>query len=63
MSILSDYNKAMIRGDIDACIAIEQEHDLYGYPPEVVSIGLAAADRGMDAVEAVEWAFLESSEA
>jgi hypothetical protein len=48
------YTKAMVRGDVDTCARIEQSHDLYGYPPALVSIGLAAAARGEDAAEAVE---------
>lgn len=38
------YKRAMLRGDYDAAIAIEQEHDLHGYPPEIVTMGLSAVD-------------------
>jgi hypothetical protein len=38
------YLKAMRNGDIDTCIAIEQVHDLFGYPPELVSVGLKAIE-------------------
>ncbi|WP_372382165.1 hypothetical protein ACCQ12_15425 [Xanthomonas sp. NCPPB 1068] len=54
MSELSRYTKAMISGDIDACMRIEQLHDLHGYPPEMVTVGLRAADNGEDPVIAVE---------
>lgn len=30
----------------DAMCRIEREHGLYGYPPELVSVGLCAVDRG-----------------
>lgn len=48
------YAKAMIAGRNDECIAIEKRHDLFGYPPELVSIGLNAAAEGGDALGAVE---------
>jgi len=54
MSYQGKYMRAMQRGDIDACVQIEQKHGLYGYPPELVSVGLAAADKGENAEEAVE---------
>ncbi|MCI2809339.1 hypothetical protein [Eoetvoesiella caeni] len=45
---LEIYSKAMISGNFQACVAIEQRHDLYGYPPEVVSVGLKAIAEGQD---------------
>jgi hypothetical protein len=53
MSHLQSYVRAMIAGDTDRCIRIEQFHQLYGYPPELVSVGLKAADEGGNALEAV----------
>lgn len=48
------YAVAMLRGDIDACARIEQRHDMYGYPPELVSVGLGAIEEGKDAHAAIE---------
>lgn len=48
MELLDRYTKAMIRGDLTTCISIEHRHDLYGYPPEIVSVGLRAIDEGKD---------------
>ncbi|PXV54195.1 hypothetical protein SAMN04487785_11425 [Dyella jiangningensis] len=53
MSALQDYAKAMVRSDINRCIDIEIEHQLYGYPPELVSVGLEAIQNGLDAEEAI----------
>lgn len=52
---LQAYTRAICEGRIDACIRIEQRHDLYGYPPEVVCVGLAAADKGEDVGKAVDY--------
>lgn len=48
------YFKAMIDGRIDICARIEQRHDLYGYPPELVTVGLKAVAEGKDAHEAID---------
>lgn len=56
------YMKAMIAGQVDACIRIEQRHGLFGYPPEIVSVGLAAADKGEDVHAAVD-AYLAGGDA
>lgn len=48
MADLELYSKAMISGNLQTCIAIEQRHDLYGYPPDVVSVGLKAIADGQD---------------
>lgn len=47
------YADAMRLGDLGRCIAIEQEHELYGYPPELVSVGLHGFDNGMDPHDAI----------
>jgi hypothetical protein len=54
MSILEKYSKAMCANYIDMCIAIEQKYDLYGYPPNIVSIALAAIDKGDDPYDVLE---------
>ena len=54
MKVAEQYVNAMNRGDLNACIRIEKEHGLYGYPPELVSIGLAAHDEGRDPGDAID---------
>lgn len=54
MNVSQQYHQAMRRGDINACIRIEKQHDLHGYPPELVSIGLAAFDEGRDPHDAID---------
>lgn len=54
MSDLETYILAMRAGHIDACIQIEQRHGLFGYPPEVVTVGLSAIDSGEDVYAAVD---------
>ena len=53
MSQAATYVRAMIDGNHDMLMRIEQKHDLFGYPPEIVSIGLRAIDEGKDAHEAI----------
>jgi len=48
------YFKAMLTGSHETCSRIEQKHDLYGYPPELVSVGLNAVAEGKDAHEAID---------
>jgi len=48
------YFKAMLDGRIDRCARIEQRHDLYAYPPELVTVGLNAVAEGKDAHEAID---------
>lgn len=48
------YVRAMIDSDLDTLIRIEQEHGLFGYPPEIVTIGLRAIADGKDAHEAID---------
>lgn len=47
------YADAMREGDHARCIQIEQRQGLYGWPPEIVSVGLAAIDRGEDPASAI----------
>jgi len=35
------------------CARIEQDFDLYGYPPEIVCVGLKAFDEGKSVQDAV----------
>lgn len=56
MTTLTDwdaYAKAMISGDVDTCVEIEQKYDLFGYPPEIVSVGLNALANGLDQHDAI----------
>lgn len=48
------YTRAMIDGNLTALVLIERKHDLFGYPPEIVSIGLHAVAKGQDAHEAID---------
>lgn len=54
MSVTQDYNAALISDDHWRLRQIETEHDLFGYPPQLVSVGLAAVDAGKDPHEAIE---------
>lgn len=54
MSDLDRYAKAMIRGDTFTCVSIEESNDLFGYPPELVSVGLRAVGNGTDPHDAIE---------
>lgn len=54
MTILSSYMEALASNDTQECIAIEQDHGLYGYPPEIVSVGLKAIDMGLDPDAAID---------
>ncbi len=56
MSLLNRYFAALRRiddGGISECIRIEQDTGLFGYPPELVSVGLKAIDEGRDAHQAI----------
>jgi hypothetical protein len=44
----------MIAGHTHRCIAIEKEHGLFGWPPEIVSVGLKAIDEGADPEQAID---------
>ncbi|MEN7529306.1 hypothetical protein [Cupriavidus sp. DL-D2] len=48
------YTRAMIDGNLTTLVMIERKHDLFGYPPDIVSIGLRAVARGQDAHEAID---------
>ena len=54
MTLIERYTKAMIAGNDVACLSIEREYGLDGYPPELVSVGLNAIDQGLDALTAIE---------
>jgi hypothetical protein len=51
---MDTYFKSMMNGNIDKCCSIEDKYDLYGYPPEIVSVGLNAAFEGTCIYEAVD---------
>lgn len=55
------YVKAMVQGNLSRCIQIEQKYDLFGYPPELVCIGLSAAVEGKDVHQVIE-AYTRSGE-
>ena len=46
--LLAQYTQAMIAGHTQTCIRIERENDVFGYPPEIVSVALKAIDDGED---------------
>lgn len=48
------YVRAMIDGDLTTLVLIERKHDLFGYPPEIVTIGLRAIADGKDAHEVID---------
>jgi hypothetical protein len=47
------YYLAMMVGNYATCTRIEQKYDLYGYPPQAVSVALNALAQGMDADVAI----------
>jgi len=49
-----DYIKYLTAGRTEKCIQIEDRYDLFGYPPELVSIGLTAIVEGKDAHTEIE---------
>lgn len=49
-----DYYLGMIQGNYDTCIKIEQDWGLYGYSPEVVTIGLNALAKGKDPYDTID---------
>lgn len=53
-NLLELYCDAMRHGATEICIQIEQETELFGYPPELVTLGLAALRDGKDPHEAIE---------
>ena len=48
------YFKYMRAGNADGCVSIEKKYDLYGYPPELVSVGLLAAVQGINPLFAID---------
>lgn len=48
------YHRALITNRLQAAVAIEKKYELYGLPPELVSIGLEAVSRGLDPFDAIE---------
>ena len=54
MSDLDRYTRAMCAGQLSTCCAIEKKYGLYGYPPQIVSVGLRAADEGRSVDDAVD---------
>ena len=55
------YRKLLIDGASHACLLIERQYGLDGYPPEIVMVGLNAAARGEDQHAAVD-AYMEHEE-
>lgn len=53
MNVLASYMNALIAGQTVRCCNIEQKYGLFGYPPEIVSVGLKAVDEGLDPHEAI----------
>ena len=51
---LEQYQAAMLRGDYLTCVYIEEQHDLLGYPPEIVTVGLKAVAEGKNPQAAIE---------
>jgi hypothetical protein len=62
MSELQRYAKALAGGDIDLCCSIERLHDLDGYPPTIVAIGLKAYDDGKDVGAVIDSVLVGGSE-
>ena len=60
-SLLEQYCNAMRYGSPDTCIHIEQKTGLFGYPPELVTLGLAAIRDGKDPHEAID-AYVEGEQ-
>ena len=53
MGLVQEYLKAMVDCDSSRAYAIECDFGLNGYPPELVSVGLAAIDVGEDPFDAI----------
>lgn len=49
-----DYYLAMVRDSWQTAVEIEQKYGLYGYAPELVSVGLNAAVEGKDPEKVIE---------
>lgn len=58
MSDFAKWKRALIYCNEDSAalnemLRIEDKHGLMGYPPELVTVGLQAAEKGLNALEAV----------
>jgi len=53
-SDLAMYQQAMMDGNGDLALRIEERYGLDGYPPSVVSAALLAAAEGKDIGEAID---------
>ena len=53
MSLSEQYFKHMLAGNSEAAYHMERKYALDGYPPELVSAGLAAIDAGEDPLDAI----------
>jgi len=53
-SLVGRYNAAMMAGNCELALRIEERCGLAGYPPEIVSVGLRAMDKGEDAGAAID---------
>lgn len=51
---LAAYHRALIRGNTELAVRIEKKHDLFGLPPQMVSLGLEAVANGRDPWQAIE---------
>lgn len=53
MKLIDEYSAALVSGDTETCVEIELAYGLYGFPPELVSVGLVALDAGGSAQVAI----------
>ena len=52
--LVATYFRAMRMGWDHVCVALEKEHGLYGYSPEMVCVALKAIDEGNDPDKALD---------
>lgn len=57
MKLSEQYAAAMRAGNHDVAFAIERRQGLDGWPPELVSVGLLALERGEDPYRAIAEGF------
>lgn len=57
MKLSEQYATAMLAGIHSTCLRIERAQGLDGFPPELVSVGLLALERGDDPYRAISDAF------
>lgn len=48
-----NYGRYLATNNLHGCVSIERRHGMFGYPPELVSVGLSALAEGRDADEAI----------